>query len=110
MDFSQLQPQSVNVDTGFFQQQLPSTINQQMNGGLGPFTPNNPAFNGQMGPFQTAPTGSINPLTGQLNTDFRAFGNDFIPRGPGDTPDQQSINLRNQNTNIPLNRFALGGF
>jgi len=140
IDFSQLQPAQVQTpDLGFFQQTLPEVQRQQqneaMNGGLGAFTPNNPVFNGMMGPFQSAvggasqnafdgllnqittsanrpvnaaPTGAIDPRTGQLNTDFRAFGPNFIARGPGDTPEQQLTDP----TGVakPHNLFALGGF
>lgn len=119
LDFSQLQPTQVQTpDLGFFQQQLPSTIQAQqesaLNSGLGPFTPNNPAFDGLMGPFQVAAPSFINPNQGtlnpqgNLNTDFRAFGSDFIPRGPGDTPQQQLP--RNLFSGADTNAFRRGPF
>jgi len=61
VDFSQLQPTQVQTPgLGFFQQTLPQVQLQQqnaaLNGGLGAYTPNNPAFTGMMGPFQGAGT------------------------------------------------------
>jgi len=47
----------MNQKLPYFQQQ---EAKAQMNNGLGPFDANNPAFNGRMGPFQTAiPLGGI---------------------------------------------------
>lgn len=70
LDFSQLQPTQIQTpDLGFFQQQLPSTIQAQenaaLNSGLGPFTPNNPAFDNRMGPFQTAPSNPFGNIFNQ---------------------------------------------
>lgn len=73
VDFSQLQPTQVQTpDLGFFQQTLPEVQQQQqnaaMNSGLGPYTPNNPVFNGMMGPLQTALGGaSQSAFDGLLN-------------------------------------------
>ena len=70
VDMSQLQPFQVQQpDLGFFNQTLPQltpqatpeTTNANMNGGLGPFNPNNPAFNNQMGPFQDSLVGGARP-------------------------------------------------
>ena len=68
IDYSQMQPFEVQQpDTGFFQQTLPQIQQQQsdaqLNNGLGGFDPNNPAFNGQIGPFQAGQ----NPLAGNFN-------------------------------------------
>lgn len=95
VDFSQLQPTQVQTPSlGFFQQQLPVvTSPQQDTAAINAPTPRFQQFSG-------APTGSVNPVTMNPNTDFRAFDPDFIPRGPGDTPEQQ----------LPNNLFALGGF
>ena len=74
VDYSGFKPyQAPQYDMSYLNQQLPymqqQEANAQMNNGLGPFTPENPAFNGQMGPFQTANTGSL--LGGKYN--FRDF-------------------------------------
>ena len=66
VDLSGLQPfQIQQPDMSFMQQTLPSFTPQDtagfaqtgnpadMNGGLGSYTPNNPAFNNVMGPFET---------------------------------------------------------
>lgn len=94
VDFSQLQPTQVQTpDLGFFQQQLPSTIQAQedatLNSGLGPYTPNNPEFNGLMGPFQIAPTtqdtgGFFGNLLNPAPPPPNAFDN-FIGAGGGFT-------------------------
>jgi len=111
VDFSQLQPTQVQTpDLGFFQQRLPGTgFDGVSPDATGPMIPNAFAPGTQFqGPVNAAPTGSMNPLTGQLNTDFRAFGPNFIARGPGDTPEQQLADP----TGVarPHNLFALGGF
>jgi len=58
IDYSQLQAyEAPQQDLSFMNQQLPyfqqQDANAQMNNGLGPFDQNNPAFSGQMGPFQS---------------------------------------------------------
>ena len=68
IDYSGFKPyQAPQQDMSFLNQQLPymqqQEANAQMNNGLGPFTPENQAFNGRMGPFQT--TGNL--LGGQYN-------------------------------------------
>lgn len=120
VDFSQMQPFQVQTpDLGFFSQQLPGNspgvdnafaAGTQFQGpsqgsGFGGVFNQNPVSANR--PVNAAPTGSMNPLTGQLNTDFRAFGPNFIARGPGDTPEQQLADP----TGVarPHNLFALGG-
>lgn len=132
IDYSQLQPTQVQTpDLGFFSQRLPGTnpagIDPSSTGPMIPnaFAPgtqfqgpvqNTGGFFGGLAsqntrpfnqPVNAAPTGSINPLTGQLNTDFRAFGPDFIARGPGDTPQQQLDDPTG--VSRPRNLFAIGG-
>lgn len=115
VDFSQLQPTQVQTpDLGFFQQQLPSAIQPQQttvpNSGLGFFTPDNPVFDGRIGPFEMAPTQG----SGLANTGFNpqsqvtSSSADFIPRGPGDTFGRFLESQKRNNQ--PNNLFALGGF
>jgi hypothetical protein len=116
VDFSQLQPTQVQTpDLGFFQQTLPQIQQQQqlaaMNSGLGPYTDENQAFNGMMGPFESAGGAGLNqslPAIRNNAFDTTISAADRVLQGftgamQGNTP--QQAKPANFNTGADTNTF-----